>query len=131
MDKQRTVLIVDGHAGVREALSQRLTRLSGVRAIAVADLDGAQQELSRSALEAILYDPRTVQGEAQANLELLAASGVPIVVLTSSLRNGEAEAFLRAGAAAMMLKGEDIFTLLSTLSATIVAHAAATTRIPR
>lgn len=124
MGIQSTLLIVDGHAGVREALARRLAQLSPMRVIAAADLDGAQWALVRHAPAAIVYDPKTVQGNAPRVLAQLVATGVPIVVLTSSLLEGEAAMLRREGAAAVLLKGVGMTTLLAAIESVKSARSA-------
>lgn len=115
MGTQSRLLLVDGHAGVREALARRLAQISPMRVVAAADLDGAQRALLQHTPAAIVYDPRTVPGDASGILALSAAAGVPVVVLTSSLLEGEAATLRREGAAAVLLKGVEMDTLLAAI----------------
>lgn len=116
-----TFLVVDGHAAVRTALVQRLRRAPGVAVLgAAAGPAEAVQLIRRLAPDVVLYDPKTVEGDARSTLRALLAAGSPVVVWTSSLRAGEAEALLRAGASAALLKDRDLSPLLH-VSETLVA----------
>lgn len=121
MGTRSGLLLVDGHAGVREALARRLAQFSPMRVVAAADLDGAQRALLQQTPAAIVYDPRTVPGDASGILALFAAAGVPVVVLTSSLLEGEAATLRREGAAAILLKGADMAMLLAAIESAVSA----------
>jgi DNA-binding NarL/FixJ family response regulator len=114
--------IVDGHSGVREALAQRLQRIPGIRVVgAVGDVHDALRVLQEQAPDAVIYDPRTVAGEAHEALTALASGGRAVIVLTASLLYDEAEALRRAGAADLLLKGASVATLLAAIKAAISA----------
>jgi DNA-binding NarL/FixJ family response regulator len=113
-----TVLIVDGHPGVRTALVSRLHHTPQIRAVcAVGALDAAVRMIEELAPHVVLYDPRTVAGDSEQVVRRLGQGGCPVIVLTSSLRDGEARALMRAGAAAILLKGEERSDLLAAIEA--------------
>ena len=113
-----TVLLVDGHAGVRAALTDRLRQAPGVGAVtATSTLEAAMQLTQDVAADVVLYDPRTVAGNAADDVRLLGQGGRPVVVLTSSLLEDERAALLRAGAAAVMLKGTAVPALVAAMAA--------------
>ena len=115
-----TVLLVDGHAGVRAALTDRLRQAPGVGTVtATSTLEAAGQLAPDVAPDIVLYDPRTVAGDAAQGVRLLGHGGHPVVVLTSSLLEDERMALLRAGAAAVLLKGTAVPTLLAAMAAAL------------
>jgi DNA-binding NarL/FixJ family response regulator len=123
MDMPLTLLIVDGHRGVREALIARLQRTPGVRAVGAVECEVAVRLAREMAPDAVVYDPRTVDGDMLTVCRLLGA-GRPVVVFTPVLEDGDAHALRRAGAAAVLLKGCAVSVLLAEIRAAIAAHAA-------
>ena len=122
MDGPIKVLLLDGHHGVREALTQRLCRAPGIgRVDAATTLDTALQVARERAPQVVLYDPRTVAGDAAEAVQRLKQAVEHVIVLTSSLLDDEAAALRRAGAAALVLKGTEISALL-TLMETVRAE---------
>jgi response regulator RpfG family c-di-GMP phosphodiesterase len=116
----RTILLLDGHDGVRSALAARLRHAEGVRAVdAVSELSDALSLASSKPPDAVIYDPHTVEGRADDVIPQLAAGGRPVIVLTSSLVGDEAAALTRAGAAALLLKGSNVSSLLREIEDTI------------
>ena len=100
------ILVVDGHASVREALVSRLSQLAGVGAVQAAGTIDAASEIARHLRpDLVLYDPRTVAGDAAEGVRRLCPTGGAVVVLTSSLGREEAIGVWAAGAAAVLLKG--------------------------
>ena len=92
MDTGTTVLIVDGHAGVREGLTRRLRRVPTIGAVAAAhDLDQAACLAREQAPDVVLYDPHTAPGDLPTVLGRLSVRGQQVVVLTTSLAEGEEE----------------------------------------
>jgi NarL family two-component system response regulator LiaR len=116
MSQAMTLLLVDGHAGVRTALAARLRQ---ERAVARVDVAATLEDGLRLAQEwppdLILYDPRTVPGAAISAVRQLAEEGRCVVILTSSLRDNEAQTLPRAGARALLFKGLAIAPLLACL----------------
>ena len=113
-----TVLLVDGHAGVRVALTERLRQAPGVGAVTATSTLGAAVQLTQEVIpDVVLYDPRTVAGNAADGVRLLGQGGRPVVVLTSSLLEDERAALLRAGAAAVLLKGTAVPALVTAMAA--------------
>ncbi len=111
-----TLLIVDGHAGVRVALARRLGQAPGIKAaVAVGDLDAAVRLAAQLLPEVIVCDPRTLRAAPTDVVRVLAATGAAVVVLTSSLDDGEAAALERAGARAIVLKGSALATLVESV----------------
>jgi DNA-binding NarL/FixJ family response regulator len=118
-----TLVIVDGHDGARAALAARLQRMPGVRVLAaVGELEIAGQLVGNLLPDAVLLEPRTVHGDPVAALRRLVGTGLPIVIVTSSLVSGEAEAFVRAGASAVLVKDSDLPGLLWSIEAAITAQ---------
>jgi DNA-binding NarL/FixJ family response regulator len=119
---ERTILLLDGHDGVRAALASRLRHAEGVGAVAAAkDLADALTALQARPPDAVVYDPHTVEGDATSTIARLAASGCPVIVLTSSLVGDEAAALCDAGAAALLLKGGTVTQLLQEIDHAIIA----------
>jgi DNA-binding NarL/FixJ family response regulator len=115
-----TVLFVDGHAGVRAALTDRLRQAPEVGAVtATRTLEAAVQLAQDVAPDVVLYDPRTVAGDAVQGVRVLGHGGRPVVVLTSSLLEDERAILMRAGAAAVLLKGTAVPTLLAAMAAAL------------
>jgi DNA-binding NarL/FixJ family response regulator len=126
MDSALTVLIVDGHQGVREALLRRLRHAGGIQAVAaVGSIELAARLAQELAPDTVLYDPRTVEGDAVEAIGRLAAGGRSVIVLTSSLGEGEETALVRAGAAAILLKGSGAAAVRAALARVVAGHARA------
>jgi DNA-binding NarL/FixJ family response regulator len=108
------LLLVDGHEAVRDALLDRLSRLSLVGSIAAAgSLPAALAFLREFRPDVVFCDPRNLEGDpGEIVLQICEVTG-PVVVLTSSLRDGEPAAFRAAGAAAVLLKGTDLAAFLA------------------
>ena len=106
----RHLLLVEGHAEVREALARRLRHEYTITA--VDGLAAAGEVLRRLSPAAVIVDPRTIATRTEDVLALLRLSGRPVIVLTSSLLEGEEERLHRAGAAAILLKGRPRAELL-------------------
>lgn len=111
------LLIVDGHAGVREALTRRLWQVYIVTA--VDSLEAAREVLRHLSPAAVLVDPRTIAGRTEEVLAALRHAGRPLIVLTSSLFDGEEERLQRGGAAAILLKGRPLTELVAQIEAAI------------
>ena len=126
MDSTLTLLIVDGHQGVREALLRRLRHAPGIRAVAaVGSIEPAVRLTQELAPDTVLYDPKTVEGDAVEAIGRLAAGGRCVIVLTSSLGEGEETALARAGAAAILLKGSGMAAMRAALARVVAGHARA------
>ncbi|HVA88481.1 MAG TPA: response regulator [Chloroflexota bacterium] len=111
------LLVVDGHEGVREALLDHLSRQPLVGSVAAAGtLPAALAFLQAFQPDAVLCDPRTLKGNPAEIIDRLAQTFCPIVVLTSSLWNGEEIIYRNAGAAVVVLKGTDLGALLAGLT---------------
>lgn len=127
-----TLLIVDGHAGVRVALARRLRQAPGIKAaVAVGDLDAAVRLAAQLLPEVIVCDPRTLPAAPADVVRVLAATGAAVVVLTSSLDEGEAAALERAGARAVVLKGSALTTLVESVQTAAWAGAEVPRVAPR
>ena len=111
------LVLVDGHAGVREALARRLRRAYTVTA--VDGLAAAGEVLRRLSPAAVIVDPRTIAAWSDHALALLGRAGRPVIVLTSSLLEGEEGRLHRAGAAVILLKGCPFAELLARIEAAI------------
>ena len=111
------LLIVDGHAGVREALARRLRRVYSITA--VEGMGAAGEVLRQLSPAAVIVDPRTIAARADDVLALLRRAGRPVIVLTSSLLADEAERLRRGGAAAILLKGQPPPELLAQIELAI------------
>ncbi len=126
-----TLLIVDGHAGVRVALARRLRQASGIKAaVAVGDLDAAVRLAAELLPEVIVCDPHTLPAAPADVVRVLAATGAAMVVLTSSLDDGEAAALERAGARVIVLKGSALTTLVASVQKARVDGARAAPLLP-
>jgi DNA-binding NarL/FixJ family response regulator len=113
MDGPRTLLLIDGHHGVRTSLACRLMREPSIGTVAEAgDLAGALHEARAVRPDVMLVDPNTVGGEPSHVVRSLAALGRPVVVLTASIIGHEAHLLHEAGAAALLLKGVRFAELL-------------------
>jgi DNA-binding NarL/FixJ family response regulator len=108
------LLLVDGHEAVRDALIDRLTRLSLVGSVAAASsLPAALAFLREFRPDVVLCDPRNLKGDPEEIILRLSSVIGPVVVLTSSLRDDEAAGYRAAGAAAVLLKGANLGALLA------------------
>jgi DNA-binding NarL/FixJ family response regulator len=116
------LLVVERHVGVRTALMQRLQTLPGVTACDAVDVGTAIEIIAERTPDAVLYEPKTTDGYQSTELQRLVQAGCPVVVLTSSLVDGEADEFRQAGAAAVLLKGTPFSFLLRTISAVLAAR---------
>ena len=126
MDSILTPLIVDGHQGVREALLRRLRHAPGIQAVAaVGSIEPAMRLAQELAPDTVLYDPKTVEGDAVEAIGRLAAGGRCVIVLTSSLSAGEETALARAGATAILLKGSGAAAVRAALTRVVASHAKA------
>lgn len=126
MDATLTLLIVDGHQGVREALLCRLQHAPGIQAVAaVGSIELAVRLAQELAPDTVLYDPKTLEGDAVEAIGRLAAGGRSVIVLTSSLDEGEETALARAGAAAILLKGSGAAAVRAALLRVVAGHARA------
>jgi DNA-binding NarL/FixJ family response regulator len=110
------IVLVDDHDRVRSALLDRLQHVPGVLVLAaVGDVPSAIHHLTYLKADLVLFEPRTVPSSDSLPLPSLVASGVPVVVWTSSLTGDEAESYIQAGAAAVLLKDANIPRLVATL----------------
>ncbi len=108
------VLLVDGHEAVRDALLDRLSRLSLVGSVAAAgSLPAALAFLREFRPDVVFCDPRNLKGDPEEIVLRLSEASGRVVVLTSSLRDDEPVAFRAAGAAAVLLKGANLGTFLA------------------
>ncbi|HVA91365.1 MAG TPA: response regulator [Chloroflexota bacterium] len=108
------VLVVDGHEGVRDALLDHLSRRPLVGSVAAAGtLPAALAFLQEFRPDVMLCDPRTLKEKPAEIIGRLAQAPCPIIVLTSSLWDGEEIVYRNAGAAAVVLKGTDFGALLA------------------
>jgi DNA-binding NarL/FixJ family response regulator len=99
-----TLLLVDGHDGVRTVLAAALRR-AGFGVVAEArTVAAALRQAREQAPHLVLFDPRTVQGDALEAIRLLGEEGRHVLVYTSSLLHEE-EALLAAGGARVAFKG--------------------------
>jgi DNA-binding NarL/FixJ family response regulator len=115
------LLIVEGHEGVRRGLAATLSRHPQVCVLgAVDNLPAALTLCETRQPDVVLFEPRTTAGAPLAELQRLVGAGRPVVVLTSSLLDGEGQAFMGAGAAAVVLKGGHTAPLLATLERAVV-----------
>jgi DNA-binding NarL/FixJ family response regulator len=120
--KRLTLVIVDGHDRARSALTERLQRLADVLVLAaIGEIGRAIEVIGLLKPDVVLLEPRTGDGHPVATLCRFVDIGPPVVVLTCSLAEGEAESFMRAGASAVLLKDTDFPGLLRRLHAVIEA----------
>src|SRR5512146_1683247 len=96
--KRLTLVIVDGHDRARAALTERLQRLADVLVLAaIGEIGRAIEVIGQLKPDVVLLESRTADGNPVATLCRSVGIGQPVVVLTSSLTEGEAESFRRAG----------------------------------
>lgn len=115
-----SVLLLDSHDRARAALLDALRRVDGVTVVAaVADVGTALPLISALAPDLVLYEPVTIDGETLPALRRLVAAGRPVVVLTASLVDGEADGLRAAGAAAVLLKTPHVPGLVARLDAAL------------
>jgi DNA-binding NarL/FixJ family response regulator len=108
-----TIVIVDGHDRARSALAARLARLPEVRVLtAVGEIGPAIEAVGYLRPDVVLLEPRTGDGTPVATLWRFVGMNSPVVILTSSLVEGEAEGYMRTGAYAALLKDSDVLGLL-------------------
>ena len=111
------VLLVDGHPGVRAALLAMLDRAAIVGSVAaVGNVSAALAFLRELRPDIVVCDPRTLPGRPTDIVTRLSGFGCPLVVHTSSVDEGDASAWERAGAAAVLLKGGKLSSLLAQLA---------------
>jgi DNA-binding NarL/FixJ family response regulator len=112
------ILLVEGHPTVREALATRLCRDSRVRVLAATGRLFAAEKLAAELVpDVVLCDPRSVDSAPAAVVRAFAGSGCPVVVLTSTVHNGEEACLKGAGAAAVLLKGCSVNAVCTALAA--------------
>ncbi len=115
-----TLVVVDGHDLVRSALVRRLQRLPNVTVLAAVDDVGlAVSLIGELTPDAVLLEPKTVEERSPTTVSRLAGAGRPVVVLTSSLVDGEAARLTDEGAAAVLLKDTNFHRLLQTIRAAV------------
>jgi DNA-binding NarL/FixJ family response regulator len=122
------VLLVDGHQGVREGLSDRLRRDPRVGALAAVSSLGAALHAGHSfAPDVVLCDPTTIGSDGTIDapevVRRLRRLGCPLIVLIPSLSQGERTSLWRAGAAAVLLKGCRFPELLAALEQVATGNA--------
>ncbi|HVC80602.1 MAG TPA: hypothetical protein VNL35_08915 [Chloroflexota bacterium] len=111
------VLLVEGHPSVRAALLDGLGRAAIVGSVAaVGSLSTAVAFLREIKPDIVVCDPRTLRGRPLDTITCLGGLGCPLVAHTSSVDTGEAAAWEGAGAAAVILKGGNLSSLLAQLA---------------
>ena len=113
----RQILLVDGHTGVREALAKRLRYLYDVTA--VESLERAAEALRDCSPEVLIVDPRTIAADIDDVLALRSRAARPLIVLTSSLQDGDAARLRGEGVSAILLKGVPFADLLAEIEAAV------------
>jgi DNA-binding NarL/FixJ family response regulator len=118
MDRPLTLLLVEGHPGVRTALARCLDGMAGVGRVATASTLEEAVRLRREVKpDVILYDPRTVAGDPAAVLGALHCPDCPVIILTSTALDEEVAMLRRAGGALVLLKGLRVSDLLAQVQA--------------
>jgi DNA-binding NarL/FixJ family response regulator len=113
-----SLLVVDGHAGVRQALAGRLHRAPSIGAVHVAGTLHEAVALARThAPHLAICDPRTVGEDIADVVRLLRREVRHVLVLTTSLLDHEHTAVREAGSAAVLLKGGETARLLEAIAA--------------
>jgi DNA-binding response OmpR family regulator len=115
----RQILLVDGHAGVREALAHRMRHACAVTA--VESMERATEVLRHLSPAAVIVDPKTVAADVDDVLSLLRRADRPLIVLTSSLGENEEARLRRAGVTAVLYKGAPFAEVLAQIEAAIGA----------
>jgi len=107
-----TILILEGHQGVRNALARRLVRQSGIRrVVATATLSAALRMGRPRAPDLVICDPKTVGQDLTHGIRRLRALDCPILVLTASLEPEERLLIEQAGAEVVLFHGIGLPTL--------------------
>jgi DNA-binding NarL/FixJ family response regulator len=117
MPAAATLLVVDGHAGVRHALAVRLRRAPHIETVHTAGTLPEALALARAhAPHLAICDPRSLGGDTLDAVRQIRREVAHVLVLATTLHEREQEALLRAGAAAVLLKG-DTHRLLGEIAA--------------
>lgn len=120
-DQAITLLLVEGHPGVRDALATRLRRASGIGTVHVApNLQAGTLMVEEHAPQLVLVDPRSVGVDPVAVVQRLTGEHRRVVVFTSSLLQEEEAALLRVGCAAIAYKGVEFAALLRLIKSLFV-----------
>jgi len=105
-----TLVIIDHHASIRQALAQRLNQIPDIRVVGTA-ADGQEgiAQVRACSPDVVLLEPKLPHGD---GLEVLRAirTGSPssrVIVLTSYLDEFEAQTMKKAGAERYLLKDID------------------------
>ncbi len=123
-----TLLLLDGHPVVRQTLANRLRRHPGVEhVIAAESLPDALRLIAQFKPQLVVCDPRSLELDANSCVRQLSDTGLPVLVLTSSTRNGEAASLRRDGAADVLLKGVGISGILRSIDQALHDRAPADT----
>jgi DNA-binding NarL/FixJ family response regulator len=94
--------------------------MPGVRVLAAVDDVGlAVSLIGELTPDAVLLEPKTVEERSPTAVSRLTGAGHPVVVITSSLVEGEAKHLADAGASAVLLKDTDFPRLIQTIRALI------------
>jgi DNA-binding NarL/FixJ family response regulator len=112
------VLLVEGHPAVRYELARRLRHMPGIDLVGVAGTPAeALACVSCWRPSAVVCDPRSCSKAPLSLVRCLDTMGTRVVVLTTSLRDGDAQDLQEAGAAAVLLKGCPMLDLQASLLA--------------
>ena len=107
MPSPHTLLVVDGHTGVRLALSERLRRAPRIGAVHAAGTLHEALALARAhAPHAAICDPTTVGADMADAVRQLRREVAHVLVLGAVVLDHERAALLGAGANAVLLKGD-------------------------
>jgi CheY-like chemotaxis protein len=107
------LLVVDGHAEVRQALARRLRRVPGIGSVHTAGTLREAVVLARAHTPHVaICDPRTVGGDSAGVVRRICREVGHVLVYSTSLPDHERQVLLRAGAAAVLLKGSETAHLL-------------------
>jgi DNA-binding NarL/FixJ family response regulator len=118
-----TLLILDGHQGVRNALARQLGRRDGVRRVVATATLGAALRMGRLlAPDLVICDPKTVDGDIACVVSQLCALGCPVLVLAASLEPEERVLLRQAGAAGALLKGISRPALSAEIELALTTH---------
>ena len=105
-----TLLIIDNHESIRQALAQRLNRVPGIQVVGTAGDGAAGLAQARAACpDVVLLEPKLPDGQGLDVLRAIRAEqpGARVIVLTSYLDDFERRVALKAGAERYLLKDID------------------------
>lgn len=108
LQSTRTLLLIEGHSGVRTALAQRLRHLSAdLTVVTASSLANALSCMTRHPPAVVLCDPKSLpaDGDPASIVGALLEFSTPLIVLTTAFDGHEALEWRARGVQAVLLKG--------------------------